>query len=112
MKKLLTLALALIVLAAFPGLSGAQTAEEKKPTAGEKRIDKPSPQLMTGKVIQVNAQEKTFTLVAQGKEYKFTFQKIEFPYKVGEVIDVTYTENPGGPMAATAFSSSKSNTSD
>ncbi len=85
MKKLVTLALALIVLAAFPGLSGAQKAEEKKPTAGEQRIDKASPQLMTGKVIQVNAQEKTFTLVAQGKEYKFTFQKIEFPYKGGSI---------------------------
>src|SRR5712691_5458414 len=109
MKKLVTLALALSVLAAFPGLSGAQTAAEKKPTAGEKRIDKPSPQLMTGKVTQVNAQEKTFTLVAQGKEYTFTFQQIVFPYQVGEVIEVTYTENPGGPMEATNLNSSKSN---
>ena len=107
MKKLLTLAL--IVLSAFPGLSVAQKAEEKKPAAGEKSIDKPSPKLMTGKVTQVNEQEKTFTIVAKGKEYKFTFQKIEFPYKVGEIIEVTYTENPGGPMKASNLNLSKSN---
>jgi hypothetical protein len=109
MKKLLTMALALIVLAAVPSLSVAQKAAEKKPTVGEKHIDKPSPKLMTGKITQVNEQEKTFTIVAKGKEYKFTFQKIEFPYKVGEIIDVTYTENPGGPMEATNLNSSRSN---
>jgi hypothetical protein len=109
MKKLLTLALALIVLIAFTGLSVAQKAEQRKPTVGEKRIDKPSPKLMTGKVIQVNEKEKTFTVVAKGKEYKFVFQKIEALPKIGEIIDVTYTENPGGPMEATNLNSSRSN---
>lgn len=109
MKKLLTLVLALIVLTAFPGLSVAQKAQEKKPAPAEKRMDISSPKLMTGKVIQVNKQEHTFTLVAKGTEYKFTHQKIEAVPKVGEVVDVTYTENPGGPMKAATIKKTVSN---
>ena len=110
MKKLLTVALALIVLAAFTGLSVAQKAEEKKPPAGEKRIDKASPKLMTGKVVQVNEKEKTFTVVAKGKEYKFSASKLKALPNVGVVVDVEYTDTgTGGPMESIKLNSSKSN---
>lgn len=110
MKKLLTVALALIVMAAFAGLSVAQKAEEKKPPAVEKRIDKASPKLMTGRVVQVNEKGKTFTVVAKGKKYKFSASNLKTLPNVGAVIDVEYTDTgTGGPMEATNLNLSRSN---
>ena len=56
-------------------------------------------QLLRGKAV-----------AADGKEYKFTFQKIE-GVKVGSVVDVTYTGTLGGPKPAMAsnLNLSKSN---
>ena len=121
MKKLATVTLALVALVAFADLGVAQQkgkeksqptgVETKQPATGEKTVDKASPKLMTGKVTQVNEKERTFTLVAKGKEYRFTYLKIEWPLKVGEVVDVTYTGTPGGPKPAEAsnLNSSRSN---
>ena len=109
MKKLLTVVLVLFALAAGTGRSVAQQAAEKKPAAGEKSIDKASPKLMTGKVIQVDENKKTFTVVAKGKQHTFLATNFKALPKIGEIIDVTYTETPGGPMEATNLNSSKSN---
>ncbi len=109
MQKLLTLALALSVLIASTGLSIAQQPKEKKPAGEEKKMDKHSPKLMTGKVTQVDVKARTFTVVAKGKEYRFTFQKIEAAPKIGDIVDVTYTESTGGPMEAINLNSSRSN---
>ena len=107
MQKLLSLALALIFLTAFSELSFAQRPKETEPAAG-KTMDQASPKLMTGKVTQVNKLDKTFVIVSKGKTYRFTFQKIEWP-RVGQIVDVTYVQNPSGAMEATNLNPSKSN---
>ena len=63
------------------------------------------------KIREINTKDKIFTAVAaDGKEYKFTFQKIE-GVKVGSVVDVTYSGTLGGPKPAMAsnLNLSKSN---
>jgi hypothetical protein len=63
------------------------------------------------KITRISDKDKTFTAAAaDGKEYRFTFQKIE-GLKVGSVVDVTYTGTLGGPKPAEAINlnSSKSN---
>jgi hypothetical protein len=121
MKKLATVTLALIALVDFADLGIAQQkgkeksqptgVETKQPATGEKTVDKASPKLMTGTVTQVNEKERTFTLVSKGKEYRFTFQKLEWPLKVGAVVDVTYTGTLGGskPVESINLNSSRSN---
>ncbi|HLA37641.1 MAG TPA: hypothetical protein VJZ02_04155 [Candidatus Brocadiales bacterium] len=103
MKKLLTLALALVALAAFSVVSFAQ----------QKAFGAETVHLylkVTGKVTKVNEKAKppTFTVMAKGKEVTFT-TKLSLP-EVGKIIDITYTENPSGPMEATTINTSKSNT--
>jgi hypothetical protein len=75
-------------------------------------VDKASPKLITGKVSQVDPKTRTFTLQAKGKEYRFTFQKIEMELpKVGAIVDVTYTGVLGGaePAQSINLNSSRSN---
>lgn len=121
MKKLLTLALALAVLAVFTGLGAAEQKGEKKsqptgvekkqPATGEKTVDKASPKLMTAcKVTGVDPKGKTFTVMAKGKPVIFSATKLKVLPKVGEIIDITYSETPGGPMEATTINTTKSNT--
>jgi hypothetical protein len=116
MKKLLILALGVVVLAAFTSLSAAQQQERK---AWEKPAEKPTQgklpfvgkqQLMTGKVTQVNPTTHTFTVMANGQMVTFNAAKLPALPKIGEIIDITYTQTPGGPMQATTINNSKSNT--
>jgi hypothetical protein len=107
MQKLLSLALALIFLIVFSELSFAQRPKEAEPASG-KTMEQASPKLITGKVTQVNELEKTFVIVSKGKTYRFTFQKIK-PPRVGQIVDVSYVQNPGGGVEATNLNSSKSN---
>src|SRR5712691_3650943 len=63
------------------------------------------------RIKEINEKDKIFTAVAaDGKEYRFTFQKLE-GLKVGAVVDVTYTGTLGGPKPAMAsnLNLSKSN---
>jgi hypothetical protein len=107
MWKLFSLALALIFLTAFSELSFAQRPKETEPAAG-KTMDQSSSKMMTGKVSQVNKLDQTFVIVSKGKTYRFTFQKNEWP-RVGQVVDVTYVQNPDGAMEATSLNPSQSN---
>lgn len=103
MKKLLTLALGVVVLAAFTGFGVAQ----------QKVFGAETQHLylkITGKVTQVNEKTKSFTVMANGKEVTFTAAKLPALPKIGEIIDITYTQTPGGPMAATTINTSKGNT--
>lgn len=91
MKKLLTLALALVALTVLAGLSVGQDKEK----------------VLTGKVTQVNKENKTFTV-----EVTFSAKAIPLPKKEDRV-DVIYTPNPtGGPPEATTVKGSKSNGSE
>jgi hypothetical protein len=108
-KKLLTLALALVALAAFsgPGIAQQKGVEKSRKTTNgsfggdvQLKIDKASPKLMTGKVMGVDKMGKTFTVMAKGKEVTFNAAKLKVLHKVGGIIEITYTETPGGPMIA------------
>ncbi|HLA37640.1 MAG TPA: hypothetical protein VJZ02_04150 [Candidatus Brocadiales bacterium] len=108
MRKLLVFIIALMVLATFSGIGFAQQKAQEGGSAGEKK-DKASPKLMTGKVLEINAKAQTFTVTAKGKEVTFSAAKLKALPKVGEIIDITYTENPNGPAEATNLNSSRSN---
>lgn len=56
---------------------------------------------MTGKVTQVDDGAKTFTIMANDRAITFHAFKLKALPKVGEVVDITYTQTRGGPMEAT-----------
>jgi uncharacterized protein YdeI (BOF family) len=127
MKKLLTLALAIVALAVFTSLSVGQGAQQKDkqkspPTSGATKPAPTSPpaatarnsahateQVMTGTVTKVNEKAQIFTLkTANGEQFTFSVKKA-FPLKKEEQVDVTYIQKtPGGPLEATSVKPSKS----
>jgi hypothetical protein len=122
MKTLLALALALVFAVVFADRGIAQQKVEDKGPSGAKTnqpapseaksLDKASPKLMmTGKVTQVDAATKTFTVIAKGKPVTFHGGNLKSLPKPGEVIDITYTENPNGPgeVGSINLNSSRSN---
>jgi Cu/Ag efflux protein CusF len=119
MKKLLPLALVLVFAIVFADRGIAQqsvedkgqAAKTKQPATSEvKSLDKASPKLvMTGKVTQVDPATKTFTVMAKGKPVTFHGGNLKSLPKVGDVVDITYTENPSGPAESINLNSSRSN---
>jgi hypothetical protein len=120
MKKLLPLALALVFAMVFADRGIAQQkvedqgqpgAKTKQPATSEvKSLDKASPELMmTGKVTQVDPATKTFTVMAKGKPVTFHGGNLKSLPKPGDVVDITYTENPSGPLESINLNSSRSN---
>lgn len=57
---------------------------------------------MTGKVTQVDEAAKTFTAWPKPCRH-LSATKLKVLPKVGDIIEITYTENPGGPMEATSW---------
>jgi hypothetical protein len=117
MKQWITLALTFTLLMALasPGAAQQKAGETEKPGAlkgGAAGMSAPrpsSPSLMTGKVTGVNGAAKTFTVMAKGTAVTFTAAKLKVLPKVGEIVDITYTGIPGGPLEATTVKGSKSN---
>jgi len=111
MKKLVSLVVGAALLTTVSGILTAQTGTVKSTTSNpSEQVDKASPQKqMTGKITQIDKDGQTFLIVSNGKQYRFTHGKIEWTYKVGQIVDVTYVVNPGGQMEATNLNSSKSN---
>jgi hypothetical protein len=65
---------------------------------------------ITGKVTQVDATKKTFTIVAKGQPHTFSAARLKALPKVGEVVDVEYTDTgTGGPLESINLNSSRSN---
>jgi hypothetical protein len=61
-------------------------------------------------VLRVSAKDKTFTVMAKGKEVTFSFEKQKGPPpEVGKIYDITYTPNPGGANWSINLNSSRSN---
>jgi len=103
MNKLPSLALALGVTLSI-GLAPAQTIDQS-PTNGTSNRGKPTKEQITGEVVEVNSQAKTFTVTAKGKTAVFSGANLPRLPQVGEVVDVTYTQTPGGgPLTSTAIS--------
>ncbi len=122
MKKLLALAIALgfAIVFADRGMAqqkvedkGQPNAMTKQPATSEgKTVDAASPKLMlTGKVTQVDPATKTFTVMAKGKLVTFHGANLKSLPKPGDVLDITYTENPNGPreVGSVNLNSSRSN---
>ena len=111
MKKLLPLTFALSVLATFSGLATAATTIKSSKSNASDRVaaDQATPKQMTGKVTAVNNQAKTFTVMAKGKAVVFSAAKLSKLPTVGEIVDITYTETPGGPLESINLNSSRSN---
>jgi hypothetical protein len=78
------------------------------------------PEVMTGKVISQSG--NTFKVISNGKgkmpaygreggtrEFTFSGTKLTSLPKVGDIIDITYTQTPNGLLEATAVVKSKSN---
>ena len=108
----LTAILAISVLAVSSGPAAAQPKVEDKgrPVGGERKsVDKASPMLMTGKVTQVDEKAKTFTVMSKGKAVTVNAAKLTSLPKVGQVVDITYTQTGGGPLEAANLNLSKSN---
>lgn len=121
MKNGLTATLTLVALAAFSDLAVSQQKEaQKSPPAGAATTQASAAarnsghaveQLMTGKVIKVNAKAKSFTVVSKGKQFTFSAADLKGPLpEVGKIMDITYHETtPGGPLQSIALNSSRSN---
>ncbi len=109
MKKLPSLTLALAILTMSIGLSTAQTTD-RSTISGPSNRGKPTKEQITGKVLEVNSQARTFTVTAKGKAVVFSGSNLSTLPKVGQVVDITYTQAPGGgPMTARTFNESRSN---
>ena len=108
-----------------PGSQGAtiNSAEASDPPESGGPGGKPADQLrmITGKVISQSG--NSFKVISSGKgkmpaygreggtqEFTFSAAKLKVLPKIGEVIDITYTQTPGGPLEATTVNTSKSNT--
>jgi len=106
----------LAAILVFVSLAGSAVADKKptpKPTEAPARTKDSATMssIRNLRITQVNEKDKVFAAVAaDGKEYRFTFLKIE-GWKVGSVVDVTYTGTLGGPKPAMAsnLNLSKSN---
>ena len=118
--KTLTGVIALVLALLFAASNGVVAAEQKSPPTGvEKKQPATQPKVklamkgdytrstfkMTGKVTQVDVKAKTFTVISKGKAVAVLFDpsKLKVLPKVGEIIDITYTETPGRPMEATTI---------
>lgn len=99
MKKLLTLALALVALAVFTGLGVAQQkGEEKKPAAAPVMEQQARPQQIIGEVTRVDPKTNTFTV--KGKDFEVTLPKQGSLPNVGQRIKITI-ECSGPPWHCT-----------
>ena len=100
-----------LAIVAGPALAQPKAGEKTLlPGVERKTVDKASPQLMTGKVTRVDDAAKTFTVTAKGKSVTFGAAKVRSLPKIGEIVDITYTDTGGtGPLEATNLNSSKSN---
>lgn len=116
MTKLPNLALALVALAAIPGLGVAQQqgvdksqstdVKRQQPAAGERVADKASPKLvtgkLTGKVTGADPKAKVLIVMTQGRAISFSAAPLTKLPKVGEMVDVSFTLKPDELPLATA----------
>ena len=104
---------AILVFASLASAAAADKRPTPKPTQAPARTGNSAAMssIRNLRIKEINEKDKVFTATAaDGKEYRFTFQKME-GMKVGSVVDVTYTGTLGGPSPARAsnLNLSKSN---
>jgi hypothetical protein len=64
------------------------------------------------KVISISVESNTFIVLANGKEVTFSGAKLKALPKVGETVDISYTQTSGGPLEVVKIKSTKSNASE
>jgi hypothetical protein len=104
---------AILVFASLASVVVADKRPTPKPTEGPGRTGYSTTKsnIKGLRIKEINEKDKVFTAAAaDGKEYRFTYQKIA-GVKVGSVVDVTYTGSLNGPKPAMAsnLNLSKSN---
>lgn len=109
MKKTFTLVLTFALLAGF-GMDAvaATSVRSSKSNSSDRMMDKSSPKLLTGKVAAVDRRAKTFSVIANGKEFVFSAGMLSKLPAVGQNVDVSYAQSPDGQMNAINLNSSKS----
>ncbi len=117
MKKIFTMALALIILANFSGLaSAAVTVKSAKSNSSYREAsDNSDPKQMTGTVTQVNSSAKTFTVMVQGQAIIISAEKMTTLPQLGDNLVISYTQTLGGPpvaMPSCCVKGGKSNSSE
>jgi len=111
MRKAFTVLAAALI--ALPILAEQKQATPTPTPSAERGKPSKDQRQMTGKVIRVLSQQgrATFIVQSNGKEFTFSAANLKTLPKVGDVVDITYTQTPSGPLEATTVKSSKSNTS-
>jgi hypothetical protein len=104
---------ATLVLASLASVAAADKKPTPKPTEGPGRTGYSTTKsnIKGLRIKEINEKDKVFTATAaDGKEYRFAFQKMD-GMKVGSAVDVTYTGSLNGPKPAMAsnLNLSKSN---
>lgn len=120
MRKIFMAALAALIT--VPGF-----AQQKKPTptatskrqgevkpasgpAAKSNPDSSKSNRLRGRVL--SQQGRMFTIISDGKKITLSGARLKELPRVGETVDITYTQTPGGPLEATTVKSSKSNSSE
>jgi len=111
MKKLLTTTLLLATLTTFSGFAtAATTVKGSKSNSDNVTTAQAGTRQMTCKVTAVNNADKTFAVIANGKNFVFSGAKLGKLPTAGEIVDITYTEpHGGGPLESISLNSSRSN---
>ena len=111
MKKLFTVTLLFATLTTFGGYAtAATTVKGGKSNGSEVATSTAAPMRMTAKVTAVSTSDKTFAVISKGKNFVFSAAKLNKLPAVGEIVDISYTENPGGgPLESINLNSSRSN---
>ena len=102
-----------VVLVFLASIAVADKKPTPRPPEAKERTahDTAKSSIRNLRIKEINEKDKVFTAAAaDGKEYRFAFQKHE-GVKVGSVVDVTFTGTLGGPKPAMAsnLNLSKSN---
>ena len=93
-----------LVLVSLASIAVADKRPTPKPTAVPARAKDSAAMssIRNMRIKAINEKDKVFTATAaDGKEYRFAFQKMD-GMKVGSVVDVTYTGSLNGPSPARA----------
>jgi hypothetical protein len=77
-------------------LPGSLSVSGSAQAQGVANLNTSRSNIYRAKVTLVSAKAKTFKVIADGKEFTFNFPKQGPLPKVGNILDITYTERPGG----------------
>lgn len=110
MKKRFVATLLLATLTTFGGYAtAAATVKGANGNSDNVATSTTTPMRMTARVTAVNNTAKTFAVIASNKNFVFSAAKLKTLPAAGDIVDITYTENPGGgALESISLNSSRS----